>query len=325
VANYSSNTVTELDASTGAIVQTIGVGTSPFGVSSDGAHVWVANYGSDTVTELDASTGAVLQTIGVGNHPIGVSSDGTHAWVTNQFGASGNTVTELDASTGAVLQTIGGVSIPIGVSAKGKNVWVANDGNDTVTELDASTGSIVQSIGISSNPFDPYAISSDGTSVWVTNSNSDTVTELDASTGAVVQTIGVGSYPVGISSDGSHVWVANVDDTVNEIAINFAIVVPNLLPATPGSTYGPVALQAANLGASTSPFVTTLKWKAISLPKGLKLSSAGVLSGMPSKKLAAGPSSLSVQVTETVIKLNAKGKPVKIKTVVQAVIPLAIG
>ena len=63
VANSDGNTVTELDASTGAVVQTITVGSSPGSVSSDGTDVWVANTDGDTVTELDAATGAVVQTI----------------------------------------------------------------------------------------------------------------------------------------------------------------------------------------------------------------------------------------------------------------------
>ena len=49
----------------------------------DGTHVWVATKGDVTVTELDASTGSVIQTIGVINLPIGISSDGTHVWVGN--------------------------------------------------------------------------------------------------------------------------------------------------------------------------------------------------------------------------------------------------
>jgi hypothetical protein len=95
---------------------------------------------------------------------------------------------------------------------------------------------------------------------------------------------------------------------------------PNAIPGTP---YGPVTLQVADPGTSTSPYTTTLKWKKITLPKGLKLSSAGVLSGTPSTKLAAGPSSITVQVTETVTTLNGT-KKVKTKTTVQATIPLTI-
>jgi YVTN family beta-propeller protein len=91
VAPFSS-TVTELNASTGAVVQTIGVGSTAYAVSSDGTHVWVTNGSSSTVTELNASTGAVVQTIGVGSFPAGVSSDGTHVWVANH---DSNTVTEI--------------------------------------------------------------------------------------------------------------------------------------------------------------------------------------------------------------------------------------
>ena len=51
----------------------------------------------------------------------------------------------------------------------------------------------------------------------------------------------------------------------------------------------------------------------------MKLSSNGVLSGTPSKSVTAGPSSVTVKVTETVTTLNGKKKKkkVKIKTTAQ--------
>ena len=224
------------------------------------------------------------------------------------------------ASAASVVQTIAVGNVPGGVSSDGTHVWVANGGDNTVSELDASTGALVQTIAVGSSP---GGISSDGTHVWVANVGANTVGELDASTGALVQTIAVGNRPDLVSSDGTHVWVANrVDKTVSEITL-FAIIVPSLPAATPGVAYGPVTLQAANIGMSTSPYTTTLKWKKITLPKGLKLSSVGVLSGTPSAKLAAGPSSVTVQVTEDVTTLNGNMK-VKTKTTVQATIPLTI-
>ena len=36
---------------------------SPLGVSSDGTHVWVANVQGNSVTELDASDGALVQVL----------------------------------------------------------------------------------------------------------------------------------------------------------------------------------------------------------------------------------------------------------------------
>ena len=194
-----------------------------------------------------------------------------------------------------------------------------------VGALPASAASVVQTIGVGSNP---YSVSSDGTHVWVANTGSNTVTELDASTGSVVQApIAVGIHPYGISSDATHVWVANSGgSTVSEIEISapsmFQVTTSSLPPAVRGVPYGPVTLQASNLGTSTSPYTTTLKWKKVTLPRGLRLSPAGVLSGTPSKK-GSGFTSVSVQVTETVTTLNGKRK-VKTRATVQATIPLII-
>ena len=59
------------------------------------------------------------------------------------------------------------------------------------------------------------------------------------------------------------------------------------------------------------------------LPKGMKLSSAGMLSGTPKKSLILGQLSVTVQVSEKVTTLNGK-KKIKTDTTVQATIPLAI-
>jgi hypothetical protein len=65
------------------VVQTIPVGVAPDAVSSDGTHVWVANEVGSSLTEINASTGAVGGGFAVGSDPDGVSSDGTHVWLAN--------------------------------------------------------------------------------------------------------------------------------------------------------------------------------------------------------------------------------------------------
>jgi Glycine rich protein len=119
-------------------------------------------------------------------------------------------------------------------------------------------------------------------------------------------------------------WDVTATPSVTVVTSPFFISTTSLPTATPGAAYGPVTLQAANVDLSASPYVTTLKWKKISLTKGLKLSSTGVLSGSPNDKLAAGPSSITVQVTEKVTTLN-DNKKVKTKTTAQSTIPLTIG
>jgi YVTN family beta-propeller protein len=175
----------------------------------------------------------------------------------------------------------------------------------------ADAAVVVQTIGVGSLP---VAVSSDGTHVWVANQGGNTVTELNASTGAVVQTIGVGDFPDAVSSDGTHVWVANAGgNTMTEIFVNppFQVATTPLPPATPGTAYGPVTLQVLGAGVSTPPYTTKLKWRAIELPKGLKLSSTGVLSGTPIAKLHPGTLLVGVQVTGswTIVNDYTKTKP----------------
>jgi trimeric autotransporter adhesin len=103
----------------------------------------------------------------------------------------------------------------------------------------------------------------------------------------------------------------------------FTVTTASLPPATPGTAYGPVTLQAAGEGISAAPNVTTLKWKGMTLPKGLKVSANGVLSGTLNGKFLAGPTSVTVQVTESVTTLNGK-KKVKTLTTLQVSIPLTV-
>jgi Putative Ig domain len=105
--------------------------------------------------------------------------------------------------------------------------------------------------------------------------------------------------------------------------VSFGIATTQLPNAARGKPYVTTALNAAGIEKSGTGFTTKLKWKKVSLPKGLKLSSGGVLSGTPSTKLVAGPSSVKVQVTATVTTLNGKMK-IKTKTTAQATIPLTI-
>src|SRR5579875_4187367 len=61
--------------------------SQPDGISSDGTHVWVTNDFAESVTELDAATGARVHVIIGSSYglriPDSLSSDGTHAWVAN--------------------------------------------------------------------------------------------------------------------------------------------------------------------------------------------------------------------------------------------------
>ena len=172
VANRSSNTVTKLRASDGAVLGAFAVGSAPFGVAFDGANIWVANVNGNNVTKLRASDGTSLGVFGVGITPQGVAFDGANVWVTN--GGDG-TVTKLRASDGANLGTFAVGSVPVGVAFDGANIWVANIGSNNVTKLRASDGANLGTFAVGINP---RGVAFDGANIWVTNQGSNTVSKL---------------------------------------------------------------------------------------------------------------------------------------------------
>ena len=142
----------------------------PAAVTSDATHVWVANWNGDSVTELSASTGALVKVIrgpSYGfDYPCAITSDGSHVWVANHGGimkspvgpdsesapeveldhqapdAYGDSVTELSASTGALVKVLSGSNYgfdhPNAITSDGTHVWVANFYGSSVTELPGS-------------------------------------------------------------------------------------------------------------------------------------------------------------------------------------------
>ncbi len=71
-ANQNSSTVTVLDSTSGALLATIPVGTSPHGISFEpsGARAFVASSGANNVSVIDTGTNTVITAIPVGTAPF---------------------------------------------------------------------------------------------------------------------------------------------------------------------------------------------------------------------------------------------------------------
>lgn len=213
VTSSFTGDVSVIDTTTKALVTTIPVGGSPFGVSVHpaGSHVYVANWGDDTVSVISTATNTVLRTIPVGQGPFGVGLHpaGTHVYVANQLS---DTVSVIDTATGTVTRTIGVGSRPIGVAVHpgGTRLYVVNQWSFTVSVIDTGTNTVVGSVPVGSMPVG-VAVSPNGSRVYVTNSSSRTVSVIDTATNTVPATVGVGVAPLGVAvhPSGSHVYVAN--------------------------------------------------------------------------------------------------------------------
>jgi virginiamycin B lyase len=58
-------------------------GGEVFAVALGFGSVWATNYGADTVTRVDAATGAVVATLPTGDDPKGVATGAGAVWIAN--------------------------------------------------------------------------------------------------------------------------------------------------------------------------------------------------------------------------------------------------
>ena len=121
---------------------------SPGGIAVDGGHVWVANERGDSVTELNAGDGSLVQTLSGDRYgfdypayPALIAVDGADVWIASRTGSS---LTELNAGDGSLVRTVSGGSDglygPSGIAVDGTHLWVTNEGGGSISRrLDYGT------------------------------------------------------------------------------------------------------------------------------------------------------------------------------------------
>jgi YVTN family beta-propeller protein len=143
-ANIGSDTVTVIDAKSGAVSQ-IKVGKGPEGIdiTPDGKEVWVAHRNGGDLSIISSRTHEILETFAVGEFPIRVkfTPNGKYALVSN---AQGHDLAVVDVKSREVVRRVQLDEVPIGVliTPDGKTGFVANTQADVVSVLDLSTWEI---------------------------------------------------------------------------------------------------------------------------------------------------------------------------------------
>ena len=200
VANEGADTLSVVDAGTGAITATIEVGLQPDAVAvvpgTAGGHgtALVANFGDGTVTPVDLATDRPGPPVPVGHQPdaIGVWATGGTAGtpvggaaLVANFGDG--TVTPIDLATMQAGPAVSAGSepdavgiVPAAGGAGPATALVANFGSDTVIPVDLATMTDGPAVGVGGNPTG-MAVATSGTA-WVVGGN--TLTPLTSPAGA---------------------------------------------------------------------------------------------------------------------------------------------
>jgi hypothetical protein len=180
------------------------LGSSPLGISFDGARVWTANFGSVSIVTPGASIPWTVTTVTTGFSSLaGALYDGGNVWVTDK---TAGTLLKLD-SAGAVLQTVTVGNLPRFPVFDGTNIWVPNSGSSSVSVVRASSGAVLETLtgnGVSV----PWAAAFDGQRVLVTNNGGSSVSLWKAAGLTTLGSFATGANPVGACSDGVNFWIA---------------------------------------------------------------------------------------------------------------------
>lgn len=188
-------------------------GSNPLGIAACGATVWTANFSTNSLSVVNAKTGTLLETIAipesVGSHPEGIVCAGESVWVA--FNSS-YTIAQYDVATRARMRTEtvgkfpaglaynnGYLFVTVGGDVEGdgrlKKIKVSNEGFDVVWS--APTGTYPWAVVI---PLDGSA--------WVGSYYGCDVTRINEETGEVLGTYPLNGSPRGGVSDGKHVSFA---------------------------------------------------------------------------------------------------------------------
>ena len=194
--------ITEIDASTGGLIQVIS-GSSyafedPVALAVSGPDVFVADHTNNAVTEVVISDGSIEQVITGGglDGPDGLGISSGYVWVSDSVSSA---ATQIDASTGAIIGTynnndgaygFGSPSVVLGTTS---DVYITSPfgSSPMVTDVDATSGSPYW-YECDTNTPDPYfsslsALAVDGNYLWVASRSGANNPYPDAATGSLTE------------------------------------------------------------------------------------------------------------------------------------------
>jgi len=232
VANYGSNNVAVINATTDKVVDWVPVGVSPDALVYDNAngYVYVANYNYDApgnVTVINGATDKVVGSIGVDNFPDAVAFDsGTgclYVVSEGKYPVYAGTVTVINGAKDKVVGSVPVGTEPWAVAYDGSNgdLYVANGGSNNVTIVNGATNKAVGSVPAGTEP-DAVAYDRSNGYLYVVNEWTDNatvtngpgnLTVINGATDQIVGSVPVGFQPVDVALDSSngYLYVANMD------------------------------------------------------------------------------------------------------------------
>jgi DNA-binding SARP family transcriptional activator/ABC-type branched-subunit amino acid transport system substrate-binding protein/streptogramin lyase len=211
-----------LDPSSGEVVASVPLGTSPSAVAVGEGSVWVVDADDRTVSQIDAESQALVRTFSTSGTPTDIAVGSGSVWIGNAPSAGNvlpTSVSRLDAETGVVVDTIELGEPPGGslygvfagftrqrIAVSDEAVWAI--GPDlSVSRIDPRTNRIVARI----DDVRAENVAVGEGRVWVTDE--DGLAEIDPSVNRVARRVPMGeSSLAGLAVGAGAVWVADPEE-----------------------------------------------------------------------------------------------------------------
>jgi YVTN family beta-propeller protein len=229
-----ADSVAVIDPASNRVDAAIALPPSPGPIAAADDRVWILNLGNATLSQIDARTRKLVETLGVGGEQPAGNIAATHGNVWYAQGCSDGSegaMTRIDTTlrpisgneAGQVLFDTRGraraVGRPVasspgcGLVAAGRSVWATSYVPAGIARLDIEGDSPTASITrVRALPFLTTAMAVGAGSLWVRDTRSDVVRRTDPDTLAVQRVIQAGSDPAAIAVGAGAVWVANSGD-----------------------------------------------------------------------------------------------------------------
>ena len=205
MANGSDGTVSRIDPSADAVVETIDLRGSnelawnpTYAVDADDDSVWVA-AGPHHVLRIDPTTNEPFAIIDVGRVPVSVALGEEALWVVT----TAERALRIEPHTNTATTEVP-IGYPVALTTGKQAVWVS-DSRGQVWRINPDTATVSQTTPVGRGLVGLCA--TDGV-VFAANNADGTVVEIDAQDGQVVGVVPVGHAPTDVASSDGIVWVS---------------------------------------------------------------------------------------------------------------------
>jgi len=209
VAEYGSNSNYQLDC--------------PDALAFDKGYVWVANKSNSSLVQLNASTGAWIQTRTGSDilNPDAIAVTGPNIWVSdNIFLSEFNTTTGNNLHVTRSSLSTAFLEDATCLAVTGPNIWASDSAGAEAYEYNASSGVYLrETLGGGGGVSGAICVSYDNGYIWVTSENNSSVLEYNAATGVYIREVLGVDAPSQVIFTGDDLFVVDVvgRSTVNMV------------------------------------------------------------------------------------------------------------